>query len=112
MSRRKRSEGPQPLTVELRAYRLESARLAYASCSESVRRLADLILENLTGLSFPKIASEIERYHSRMAETIEPEQDNTEPADETSQDEQPDSSQDSLDESAPVDTLEPASGTA
>src|ERR1700748_31848 len=91
-----------PLTVELRGYRLESAKLAYTSCSESVRRLADLILENLTGLSFPKIVAEIEGYHSKLSNSIESEEDNTE----ASQDEQPDLSQDSLEESALVDTLE------
>jgi len=67
-----------------------------------------LILEDITGLTFPKIAAEIESYHSRIADGFDSEEGDTEPADGASQDQQPDLSQESLGESAVVDTLEPA----
>jgi len=61
------------------------------------RQLTDHILESLTGLSFIKLATAIEDYHEKLAGN---EDLDTEPADGASPVEQPDLSQENLEESA------------
>jgi hypothetical protein len=89
MSRRKRSEAPQPLQLELRTWRLGIARLAYNAHGETVQRLTDQILSDLTGMSFPQLAAAVEAHNAQLAEPVE-----------EIGDDEPESAQESLEESA------------
>jgi hypothetical protein len=97
---RPRNGEPLPLSLNIRAYRIGEAVLAYQTSGEQVRRLVDLILDSLVGSKFPQIAKTIDAYRDELdLRTL-----GDEPEPETGQDERG--------EPEPADIPEPAESLA
>jgi hypothetical protein len=69
---KKSSPKPQPLLIEIRGYRLETARLEYSASGEATRRWTDNLLNSLLGLYFLKLATMIGEHQDKLADTLEP----------------------------------------